>query len=114
MCQCRVRRPRGTSDQASSSGQEQQQQQYTHILCISPDAPTNPVLYWLGNFDPVETRFLLDGALGPLKLDLGDTLYAPNLLEDAEVCTLFQMPWQRLCCCFMPPCHSSVPPTSPS
>lgn len=89
VCCFRVRRPQGkelsTSEQAPSSGQEQQH--YTHILCISPDAPTNPVLYWLGIFDPVETRFILDGAQGPLKLDLGDTLYAPNLLEDEEVCT---------------------------
>ncbi len=92
-----MRRPQGkdssTSEQAAASGQEQQQQQYTHILCISPDAPTNPVLYWLGNFDPAETRFILDGALGPLKLDLGDTLYAPNLLEDEEVCTVIYTPY---------------------
>ena len=87
----RRRRP-GSKEAGTSSEQEQtstsgqgSQQQYTHILCISPDAPTNPVLFWLGNFDPVETRFILNGASGPLKLDLGDTLYAPNLLEDEEV-----------------------------
>ncbi|KAK9821729.1 hypothetical protein WJX81_006531 [Elliptochloris bilobata] len=55
---------------------------YTHFLCVSPDAPTNPVLYWLGNFDAEKTRFLLDTARGPLRLDLGDLLYAPNLLRD--------------------------------
>ena len=90
----RVRRPQGkessSSEHAASLGQEQQQ--YTHILCISPDAPTNPVLYWLGNFNPVETRFTLEGAQGPLKLDLGDTLYAPNLLEDEEVSTTPELP----------------------
>jgi hypothetical protein len=64
---------------------QQQQQRYTHLLCISPDAPTNPVLYWLGLFDAKATRFLLDGAKGPLRLDLGDTLYAPNLMLDEQV-----------------------------
>ena len=87
---CRERRPHGKEansaeqGEASTSGQNGQPQ-YTHILCISPDAPTNPVLYWLGNFDPTETRFIMDTAHGPHKLDLGDTLYAPNLLEDEEV-----------------------------
>ena len=47
--------------------------------------PPNPVLYWLGEFDEAATRFLLEGAKGPLRLDLGDTLYAPNLLLDEEV-----------------------------
>ncbi|KAK9813362.1 hypothetical protein WJX73_002296 [Symbiochloris irregularis] len=60
------------------------EQQYTHLLCISPDAPTNPVLYWLGNMSANPTRFLLEGAKGPLHLDLGDVLYAPNLMIDAE------------------------------
>ncbi len=46
------------------------------------------VLYWLGNFDFEKTRFLLDGARGPLRLDLGDLLYAPNLLRDERVPTL--------------------------
>ena len=59
--------------------------QFTHFLCVSPDAPTNPVLYWIGNFDAKNTRFLLDGAQGPTKLDLGDVLYAPNLMKDAKV-----------------------------
>ena len=60
-------------------------QPYTHLLCISPDAPTNPVLYWLGNMAPQGTRFLLDGAKGPLHLDLGDVLYAPNIMVDHKV-----------------------------
>lgn len=66
----------------STSGQEQL---YTHLLCISPDAPTNPVLYWLGNVSTEPTRFLLESAKGPLHLDLGDVLYAPNLMIDAHV-----------------------------
>ncbi len=61
------------------------QQQFTHFLCVSPDAPTNPVLYWVGNFDAKNTRFLLEKAKGPTKLDLGDVLYAPNLMKDAKV-----------------------------
>lgn len=63
----------------------QQQQQHTHLLCISPDAPINPVLYWLGAFDQQNTKFILEGAKGPLKLDLGDILYAPNLMIDGQV-----------------------------
>lgn len=58
---------------------------YTHLMCVSPDAPTNPVLYWLGGYDTQRTEFLLNGAKGPLRLDLGDILYAPNLLVDAQV-----------------------------
>ena len=53
-----------------------------HFLCISPDAPTNPVLYYLGPY--VGGRFLLDEASGPHRLDLGDTLYAPNTFVDAR------------------------------
>lgn len=54
-----------------------------HFFCVSPDAPTNPVLYWIG-----ETRnesFHIEGADGPFRLDLGDVLYAPNLTRDAQV-----------------------------
>lgn len=54
-----------------------------HLFCVSPDAPTNPVLYWTGSYDAGAARFLLDGADGPHRLDLGDVLYAPNLLVDA-------------------------------
>ena len=66
-------------------GQQQQAKQHTHFLCISPDAPVNPVLYWLGAFDHQNTKFILEGAKGPLKLDLGDILYAPNLMIDGQV-----------------------------
>lgn len=85
----------GLASQDSGSAQQlpgQQQQrlprQHTHFLCISPDAPTNPVLYWLGAFDNQNTKFILDGAKGPLKLDLGDILYAPNLMIDGKVSIL--------------------------
>ena len=68
-------------EETSTSGQSG----YTHFLCVSPDAPTNPVLYWLGNFDHKSTQFMLDKAKGPLQLDLGDILYAPNLMVDDKV-----------------------------
>lgn len=61
-----------------------------HLLarsCVSPDAPKNPVLYFLGRFDPAETKFILEGAKGPIRLDLGDILYAPNIQTDAVVGT---------------------------
>jgi len=71
-----------STEETSTSGQGSP---HTHFLCVSPDAPTNPVLYWLGNFDSGSTRFLLEGAKGPLRLDLGDILYAPNLMVDDQV-----------------------------
>ncbi len=75
-----------TAEETSTSGQSPV---YTHFLCVSPDAPTNPVLYWLGNFDNRTTNFLLDKAKGPLQLDLGDILYAPNLMVDDKVNSSF-------------------------
>lgn len=75
----------GSAQQPTTQQQRQQPRQHTHFLCISPDAPTNPVLYWLGAFDHQNTKFILDGAKGPLKLDLGDILYAPNLMIDGKV-----------------------------
>ncbi|CAG9465064.1 unnamed protein product [Pedinophyceae sp. YPF-701] len=55
-------------------------QAQTWLLCISPDAPTNPVLYWTGHC--VEGKFLLEDAQGPYRLDNGDILYAPNHFVD--------------------------------
>ena len=75
----------GSAQQPAAQQQRQQPRQHTHFLCISPDAPTNPVLYWLGAFDHQNTKFILEGAKGPLKLDLGDILYAPNLMIDGKV-----------------------------
>ena len=73
------------SQQPPAQQQQQLPKRHTHFLCISPDAPINPVLYWLGAFDHQNTKFILDGAKGPLKLDLGDILYAPNLMIDGQV-----------------------------
>ncbi|KAF6258531.1 hypothetical protein COO60DRAFT_1107801 [Scenedesmus sp. NREL 46B-D3] len=55
-------------------------ERYTHFYSISPDACTNPTIYWLGRYH--NGRFDLDNAKGPLRLDLGDTLYAPNVMRD--------------------------------
>eukprot|EP00775_Hariotina_reticulata_P002344 gene2344-2651_t len=53
---------------------------YTHFYSISPDACTNPSIYWLGRY--TAGRFDLDNAKGPIRLDLGDVLYAPNVMRD--------------------------------
>ncbi|KAF8056752.1 BFRUCT3 [Scenedesmus sp. PABB004] len=55
-------------------------ERFTHFYSISPDACTNPTIYWLGRY--AGRRFDLDAARGPLRLDLGDVLYAPNLMRD--------------------------------
>ena len=59
----------------------------TYFFCISPDAPTNPVLYWLGHLDD-EDVFHFDTETAPTRLDLGDIVYAPNLMEDENGETL--------------------------
>lgn len=56
-----------------------------HFFTVSPDAPTNPVLYWMGHVDDSQMpRFELEGAKGPYRLDLGDVLYAPNVCQDGK------------------------------
>lgn len=54
-----------------------------HFFCMSPDSVSNPTYYWLG--PRAGDNFLIDQAVGPFKLDLGDVLYAPNTLQDAQV-----------------------------
>lgn len=54
-----------------------------HMLCVSPDYCVNVPRYWLGEY--ADGRFDLVGADGPHLLDLGDILYAPNLLTDKHV-----------------------------
>ena len=104
-----------------------------HFFCMSPDACTNPTLYWLGALAHGNSKgaaagaaagakgvasllnnleigeggtlrsrratdscdvgppslthsvFDLGAALGPFPLDLGDILYAPNIVKDPEV-----------------------------
>lgn len=72
----------GQDDEACREGRQEgvkgQDEPPVHMLCISPDAPTNPVYYFLGQRGKASLTFDLDGATGPLLLDLGDTAYAPN------------------------------------
>lgn len=54
-----------------------------HMLCVSPDYCVNIPLVWLGDY--AAGKFDLAAADGPHPLDLGDILYAPNLLTDKHV-----------------------------
>lgn len=54
-----------------------------YLFCVSPDAPTNPVICWIGHYE--NERFALESAKGPFRLDLGDVLYAPNTATDEKV-----------------------------
>lgn len=38
----------------------------------------------MGSYDPETVTFRLAEAVGPFRLDMGDTVYAPNLQEDAK------------------------------
>lgn len=40
---------------------------FGYFYCISPDAPTNPVIFWMGHYDPVTVKFRLDGASSTLR-----------------------------------------------
>lgn len=61
-------------------------ERYQYLLCISPDAPTNPVICYLGQYE--DLKFNLEEAKGPFRLDLGDIMYAPNISEDPQGRTL--------------------------
>jgi hypothetical protein len=65
----------------TSPHHQQQQLPPTHMFSVS--AGVCPAIYWLGRY--AGGRFDLCGAVGPVALDLGDVLYAPNLLEDPQV-----------------------------
>jgi len=67
----------------------------THFFSISPDACSNPTLYWLGSYGA--GTFDLSTAEGPHRLDLGDVLYAPNLMEDDQARALTPPPYVRRC-----------------
>lgn len=70
-------------------------ERFRYLLCISPDAPTNPVICYMGQYE--DLKYNLDDAKGPFRLDLGDTLYAPNITKDAEVSSpLWRAAWQNL------------------
>lgn len=69
---------------AAGGGQQPQQQhrrgKRRHFYTISPDACTNATIYWLGDYEA--GRFDMAGAAGPFQLDLGNVLYAPNVMVD--------------------------------
>lgn len=78
-------------DGTSTRQQQQQQPQQaagatslppTHLFSVS--AGVCPAIYFLGRYS--EGRFDLAASDGPHALDLGDVVYAPNLLQDAQVC----------------------------
>ena len=49
------------------------------LFCVSPDRPTNRVLYWIGDYS--HGVFNLASASGPHALDCGDVLYAVGLFQ---------------------------------
>jgi hypothetical protein len=51
------------------------------MFCVSPDRPTNRVIYWVGAY--AGCRFDLARAHGPHTLDGGDVAYAPNILRES-------------------------------
>ncbi|GAQ85722.1 Beta-fructofuranosidase [Klebsormidium nitens] len=51
-----------------------------HVLCVSPDNPANPVLFWVGGF--LNGHFIPVGP--PKRLDLGNVVYAPNTCVDGK------------------------------
>lgn len=68
---------------AAAAAAEAAAQPPTHFLSISPDACTNPTLYYLGSY--ADGKFDLSTAIGPYRMDLGDIFYAPNIMADAKV-----------------------------
>ena len=63
---------------SSSGGASGEQQPRRYMFCVSPDRPTNRVMYWTGDFDG--QTFNLPSAAGPFSVDCGDVLYAPSVL----------------------------------
>eukprot|EP00879_Flechtneria_rotunda_P032500 GHRR01035716.1.p1 GENE.GHRR01035716.1~~GHRR01035716.1.p1 ORF type:complete len:589 (+),score=232.13 GHRR01035716.1:702-2468(+) len=55
---------------------------YQDRYLFSVSIGRSPAIYWLGQY--VEGRFDINHATGPHPLDLGDLLYAPNLLTDPQ------------------------------
>lgn len=55
----------------------------SHLFSISPDACTNPSLYFLGTY--ADGKFDLATATGPFRVDLGDIFFAPNIMVDMKV-----------------------------
>lgn len=94
------------------------QQRCSHMFSVS--VGRFPAIYWLGQYS--NGQFDLESAVGPTPLDLGDLLYAPNLLSvnqvcvggggegggrqqvctaTADQCNLFHSDWQLRSCCLL-------------
>lgn len=65
-----------------------------HMFSVSPDYCVNMIQYWLGDY--ADGKFDMEGACGPHKLDLGDVMYAPNVLTDEHVSVALISSWQKL------------------
>jgi sucrose-6-phosphate hydrolase SacC (GH32 family) len=67
-----------------------------HMFSVSPDYCVNMIQYWLGDY--ADGKFDMEGAGGTHKLDLGDVMYAPNVLTDEHVSVaLIPLSQQRSC-----------------
>eukprot|EP00878_Enallax_costatus_P011352 GHUV01011855.1.p1 GENE.GHUV01011855.1~~GHUV01011855.1.p1 ORF type:complete len:508 (+),score=138.82 GHUV01011855.1:481-2004(+) len=53
---------------------------HTHLFCVSMGR--SPAIYWLGKYST--GKFDLAAAAGPFPLDMGDLLYAPNVLANSK------------------------------
>ncbi|KAK9812554.1 hypothetical protein WJX73_008374 [Symbiochloris irregularis] len=74
----------GVSHPKTESGNGKQQP--THAFITSPDAPTNPAIYWLGTLE--NGKFPIEKAEGPFRLDIGNVAYAVNSMRDQQGRTL--------------------------
>lgn len=64
---------------------QQKEEHKRHMLSVSPDYCVNMIQYWLGDYANANGKFDLHNADGPHLLDLGDIMYAPNVLTDKHV-----------------------------
>jgi beta-fructofuranosidase len=85
----------GSTAISSTGPSTPQQHLQRHLLSVSPDYCVNMVQYWLGDY--AEGRFDLQAADGPFLLDLGDVMYAPNLLTDKHVSDAVQRGGRGAC-----------------
>lgn len=69
----RAGRPEATQQGASEAHAFDPRHQW--FFCVAPDACTNPILYWMGDWSGSDS-YDLATARGPFKLDYGNVLYA--------------------------------------
>lgn len=72
--------PLETTFQIPSAVEHIEEEGRQHFFCISPDAKENRVVYWLGDYR--DGKFMIEDAKGPFWLDLGNVVYAPNIMQD--------------------------------